>query len=103
MATQLNLPASKPKTRLQRAGFWIAHSEHSKLVTLLALIGGLTAVVAATILNNHGILASILLAAGIFSLCYVRLSAKVKRSYSYYEYMQSDDVSKSGDHFDTDS
>ena len=70
---------SGPKTRLQRAGFWIAHSKYSKLATGFALFGGLTVLVAATFLNNRAVLASILLAAGIFSLCYVRLSVKVNR------------------------
>jgi hypothetical protein len=95
MTTHVNLPASEPKTRLQRTGFWIAHNERSKLITLLALVGGLAAIAAAAVLKNHVVLASILLAAGIFSLCYVRLSMKVKKFYAVHEYLQSDNASNS--------
>jgi len=102
MATQVNSQAGRPKTRVQRAGFWIAHCERSKLVTLFALVGGLAAIATAAFLVNHVVVASILLAAGIFSLCYVRLSEKVKRSYAVYENLQSDDDSESSDRFRTD-
>ena len=98
MAPQVNSSTDQPKTQFKRAGYWIAHSEYSNLLTWFALVGGLAALVAATILNNnHAVLAGISLAAAIFSLCYVRLSWKVKKTYAAFERWQSQIPSKSSD------
>jgi hypothetical protein len=97
MPPQANSSAGEPKTKFNRAGYWIAHCEYSNLLTWFALVGGLAALVAATILNSRPFLAGILLAVGIFLLCCVRLSWKVKKTYAAFERWQSQIPSKSSD------